>query len=107
MKKIEAEKLSIFLLLSLKDKIESSIDQGILERDAYCGIYAVYVENLIWAFFDNEREEVCISRPSSLMKISNLISFIDDVVLESFNKKRSDVIYRDWQNRWTFSEEEA
>lgn len=97
------EQISASFLIHLRDKIEERVLNGEIEKDAVCGKYAKIVDELMWCFFDSNRETCGLEHPSSMMKISEILDFIEDT-LRTMSQYRSDILNQDWQGKWQITE---
>ena len=94
------QEISTRFIILLRETLEERIQVGIFDRDDPCGHYSKMLDDLIWCYFDNDRETCGIPHPSSLMSMQNLIQFIDEKVLASINAHRGDILSIDWQGKW-------
>ena len=97
------ERLSVSFIVHLRDKIEERVANGEADRDQVCGKYAKIIDELLWCFFDSGREDCGLRHPSSMMKISEMLEFIEDS-LQMMSQYRSDLLNLDWQGKWQLAE---
>ena len=97
------ECLSVSFIVHLRDKIEERLSSGEADKDQSCGRYAKIVDELVWCFFDNGREDCGLRHPSSMMKISEILEFIEEA-LQIMSQYRSDLLNLYWQGKWQLAE---
>lgn len=105
--KEQHQEISTKLILSLRDNLQARIEQGDLDGVAMCGKYAKMFDNLVWCYFDHDREECGISHLSSLTSLNDVILFVDEQILPVIHAHREDILNVNWQGRWELKEESS
>lgn len=100
----EHEVVSTKFLVMFRDSLSERINNGTLSEAAMCGSQSTMVDDLIWCFFDKNRDNVGIRHPTSIMSVSDLRDFINDEVLEVISQHRPEILHKSWNGEWIVSE---
>lgn len=94
------QEISTKLIICLRDSIENRIDRGEIDGESMCGNYAPMFDNLVWCYYGTGREESGIPHMSSMIKLKDVLSFVDDEILPVIHSHRDDLMNKDWKGRW-------
>jgi hypothetical protein len=94
------EEVSTGFLVQFRDAQLEKIASGQLDPNEPCGAQSSLVEELLFCFFDENRDKAGIHSPSSMMTTEALAEYINVTVLPRLAEYRPDLLTLDWQGQW-------
>lgn len=96
----EHEEVSTGFLVRFRDAQKEKIANGHLDPNEPCGAQAKMIDELLFCFFDEQREAAGAKSPSSMITTLELADYVNDEILPLLAQYRPDLLSLDWQGLW-------
>jgi len=95
-----AEMMAVSALIQFAEKYEERFRTGEVHEEDRCDYRAKLVEDMLWVFYKDNREEIPISKPRKAMTNRELVDFINEEALFYIQEDNPLFLRKDWNGTY-------